>query len=110
MWSAWYGIDSTVKRSTEHWFLVLSAAATVLGLLAVAVFLEPDPRGYGTHEKLGFAPCLPMELWEIPCPGCGKRMDGARLKGEAINVCFACGTAWFDPGEQAPFRELARRS
>ena len=42
-----------------------------LGLVAIGLALHPDPRGYGTHEQLGFKPCLPMELWHVPCPGCG---------------------------------------
>ncbi len=49
-------------------------SAAWLGALALAAFglvLEPDPRGWGTHEQLGLLPCLPMFLWNIPCPGCG---------------------------------------
>lgn len=59
------------KRSTEHW-LVLAAAIATLGLLvAFAIWIEPDPRGFGTHEKLGLPACKMMEWWGIPCPGCG---------------------------------------
>jgi hypothetical protein len=60
-----------VKRTTEHWFLLFVAGGGVLCLFVMALWLDPDPRGYGTHESLGFAPCLPMELWNVPCPGCG---------------------------------------
>ena len=42
-----------------------------LALLALGLFLEPDPRGWGTHEQLGFRPCWPMTHWNVPCPGCG---------------------------------------
>ena len=62
---------SPPKYSTEHRFLLLCAAAAVAGLVAIGLLLDPDPRGYGTHEALGFSPCLPMELWNLPCPGCG---------------------------------------
>jgi len=58
-------------RSPEHWFVLAAALAAPLGLLLLALVLEPDPRGYGTHEQLGFQACLPIRLWNLPCPGCG---------------------------------------
>jgi len=33
--------------------------------------LEPDPRGYGTHEQLGLPPCRAMSIVHVPCPVCG---------------------------------------
>lgn len=51
--------------------MLLGALALPLALLALGRFLSPDPRGWGTHEQLGFQPCLPMRLWNFPCPGCG---------------------------------------
>ena len=33
--------------------------------------LEPDPRGFGTHEALGFAPCGFRAWLGGPCPTCG---------------------------------------
>lgn len=58
-------------RSREHWIVLLCALALPLALLVLGRFLSPDPRGWGTHEQLGFQACLPMSLWNIPCPGCG---------------------------------------
>jgi hypothetical protein len=55
----------------EHW-LVLGFALGALALTAVLAFaIDPDPRGFGTHERLGLPPCKPMEWWNVPCPGCG---------------------------------------
>jgi hypothetical protein len=55
----------------EHW-LVLGFALGALVVTAVLAFaVEPDPRGFGTHERLGLPPCKPMQWWNIPCPGCG---------------------------------------
>lgn len=38
---------------------------------ALAIRLEPDPRGYGTHQRLGFPECSFRTWLEIPCPSCG---------------------------------------
>lgn len=43
----------------------------VVGVFWLLFQLDPDPRGFGTHEKLGLDPCFPMEHWNVPCPGCG---------------------------------------
>ncbi len=51
--------------------MLLAALLLPVVLLALGRGLQPDPRGYGTHEQLGFRPCLPMRLWNLPCPGCG---------------------------------------
>lgn len=44
-----------------------------LGVLAIAVYLPPDPRGYGTHENLplGGGPCGALVMTGYPCPTCG---------------------------------------
>lgn len=51
-------------------------AALLLGIVAVigvALSLEPDPRGYGTHEALGLPPCglVFLTRGRVPCPSCG---------------------------------------
>lgn len=43
----------------------------ILGLLAVVGRLEPDPRGFGTHEKFGLPPCSFRVRTGQPCPTCG---------------------------------------
>ncbi len=40
-------------------------------LLVSARRLEPDPRGFGTHEQLGLTPCYFQELTGKVCPLCG---------------------------------------
>src|SRR5262245_51976245 len=63
--------SARLARSRGHWGLLAGALALPVALLVLARFLHPDPRGWGTHEQLGFRPCLPMRLWNFPCPGCG---------------------------------------
>ena len=63
--------SAAAPRRPEHWVILTAALLGVLGLIAVRFVLEPDARGFGTHEQLGLQPCFPMEVWDFPCPGCG---------------------------------------
>lgn len=54
----------------------------ILGSLAVlgfALWLDPDPRGFGTHEQLGLAPCDFMTRNGYPCPSCGLTTSFANM-------------------------------
>jgi len=58
-------------RSLEH-FLVLGATlGALVVMLVLALAIEPDARGFGTHERLGLPSCKTMDWFGIPCPGCG---------------------------------------
>ena len=39
--------------------------------LVIAVGLEPDHRGHGTHEQMGLEPCGYLVETGRPCPTCG---------------------------------------
>lgn len=59
-------------------------ALAVLGVLLAAGFglaavLEPDPRGYGTHERFGLPPCSVQLWWGRPCPSCGSTTSFAHF-------------------------------
>jgi Protein of unknown function (DUF2752) len=70
-----------------RWALALAALGAV-GVLATARRLEPDPRGYGTHVRLGLPPCQFLAVTGYRCPSCG------------MTTAFACavrgrlGAAW----------------
>ena len=51
--------------------LLLSWSIMLVLCFALAASLNPDPRGYGTHEQLGLPACSFWELIGRPCPGCG---------------------------------------
>jgi hypothetical protein len=57
-----------------------------LGLIAgfvLAASLEPDPRGYGTHQRLGLPPCSFQILFGLKCPSCGGTTSFAHfIRGE----------------------------
>lgn len=48
--------------------LLCLGCVTVLG---VAMWVEPSPRGHGTHRKLGLAPCGFLVKTGYPCLTCG---------------------------------------
>jgi hypothetical protein len=56
-------------RSTRG-AMVLGAIG-LAAVFGVARWLEPDPRGFGTHTQLGLAPCMFAQLTGTRCPSCG---------------------------------------
>jgi hypothetical protein len=67
-----------------RWLLVFWSLF-LLGGFSLAYALEPDPRGYGTHQRLGLPPCTFRALFGIPCPSCGMTTSFAH---------FAHGHLW----------------
>lgn len=53
-----------------RWLLVLVSLLLIAGF-GLALALEPDPRGFGTHQRLGLPPCTFMAIFNLPCPSCG---------------------------------------
>ncbi len=87
-------------RSTEHAFVLAAALLGPLLLVAFGLWLAPDARGYGTHEKLGLPPCVMMKWLHVPCPGCGvttsvalaahgRILDSARTQPFGLLVALA---------------------
>ncbi|MBK9120234.1 MAG: DUF2752 domain-containing protein [Phycisphaerales bacterium] len=61
-----------------------------LALLGIAVWLQPDARGYGTHEQLGAARCGSFKLTGYPCPTCGMTTAYAyTVRGQLIAAFWA---------------------
>jgi hypothetical protein len=67
---AWY-IGPRVWLSVNERIAWGVIALLCVSILAVAVYLQPDPRGYGTHERLGLPPCGFIVTTGLPCPTCG---------------------------------------
>ena len=40
-------------------------------IIVVGIYLEPDARGYGTHQSIGLPACPVPQLTGCPCPTCG---------------------------------------
>ncbi|MDH3727015.1 MAG: DUF2752 domain-containing protein [Myxococcales bacterium] len=63
--------DETRSASIAGHLLWGCLAAGGIAVLAAATWIEPDPRGYGTHTQLGLPPCGFLALTGFRCPGCG---------------------------------------
>jgi len=67
--------------------LVLLACGAVL---AVAAWLKPDPRGYGSHQQLGFGKCGMLITTGLPCPTCGMTTAFAyAVRGRIVSAFLA---------------------
>ena len=40
-------------------------------ILGLAIYLSPNPKGFGTHQQLGLQQCGFITFWGIPCMMCG---------------------------------------
>jgi hypothetical protein len=100
------------RRPLEHWLVLLTPLA---GLALIAVFafvVEPDTRGFGTHEKLGLPSCKMMDWFGVPCPGCGvttsvalasrgRLLESIRTQpfGVVVMLGILVGTVWAIRGQ-----------
>ena len=55
---------------TQRLLTVLLGVGIVV-VFGIAVWLKPDPRGFGTHQQLGMPPCTFRTLIGVNCPHCG---------------------------------------
>jgi len=73
----------------------VSLASLLGGLLLLATSVHPDPRGFGTHEQLGLAPCAFRALLNLPCPTCGGTTSFAHFVRGQWRPSFQANSAAF---------------
>jgi hypothetical protein len=57
---------------------------------AIALWLDPDPRGFGTHQQFGLPPCTFRLVFGFPCPGCGMTTCFSHfVRGEFVKAARA---------------------
>ena len=65
-------IIPTKRQLSWFWRAYLIGVGSLLVImLGLAVWLEPSPRGLGTHQQLGLPPCTMIQLYGVICPSCG---------------------------------------
>jgi hypothetical protein len=70
--------------------LLIVCGGGLVCLLTLAAWLEPDPRGLGTHQRLGLPPCTFQVLFAVRCPSCGMTTAWAHLvRGQIGAACRA---------------------
>ncbi len=56
----------------------------------LAYQLEPDPRGFGTHQQLGLPGCTFRVVFGVPCPSCGMTTSFTHfMRGDIIESARA---------------------
>ena len=76
-------VVTPIKLAWYHRIVLLLISFSLLGLFGLAATLQPDKRGYGTHEQFGLSPCWFVEHWNMRCPSCGMTTSWAHLtRGE----------------------------
>ena len=84
--------SNKAELSRRSRFLAALVGVGLLAALVLASQLQPDPRGWGTHEQLGLPPCTFLTLVGKRCPACGMTtawgnvMHGRPLDALAANV------------------------
>lgn len=63
-WSSW-------SVAAQNRLVGAALVASTGPVLALAMWLDPDPAGVGTHRQLGLGGCTVLTLTGWPCPMCG---------------------------------------
>ena len=70
--------------------LLVTWAMLLMGGFVVARSLEPDSRGFGTHQQLGLPECSVRQMFSRPCPGCGMTTSFSHfIRGEIYSATRA---------------------
>jgi len=59
------------KLTTAERILVVVGTVGIPAIFGIALWLTPDPRGFGTHQQLGMPACTFRSLFGLNCPHCG---------------------------------------
>ncbi len=70
--------------------VLIAWAMFLLAGFTLARSLEPDSRGFGTHQQLGLPECSVRMLFSRSCPGCGMTTSFSHfVRGEFVAAARA---------------------
>ena len=78
------------KPDTATRCILSLMALGILSVFVLATFLEPDPRGLGTHEQLGLPPCSFLQWTGHRCPHCGMTTSFSWLVRGQLSRAWTC--------------------
>lgn len=81
--------------TTLQRLLLATLACGWIGVFVVARMLEPDPRGFETHAKLGLPPCVTLQTTGQPCPTCGLTTSFSQLARGGWSAAWRANPAGF---------------
>jgi hypothetical protein len=100
-------IDAQHQPSRSIRLLLTIIALGLITVFVIAFRLQPDERGFGTHQQLGLPPCTFREFTGVNCPHCGMTTCFANVvrgrfaaawnanpAGIPLVALFACGIPW----------------
>lgn len=64
-------LTNSARISRGEVVLAVLAVVAIAVVFALAGWMTPDPRGFGTHQQLGLNECVFRNLMGINCPHCG---------------------------------------
>ena len=66
-----YNSETTWRLPWYQRAILAAMGGGLITLLATAATLTPSPKGFGTHQQLGLAPCSFTQIVGFRCPSCG---------------------------------------
>ncbi|MBB77022.1 MAG: hypothetical protein CMJ75_21150 [Planctomycetaceae bacterium] len=79
--------ESQLPLTVPQRALCAGVGSGLVLLLGVACWLEPDSRGFGTHQQLGLPPCTFSSVFGIRCPSCGMTTSWSHtMRGELVSA------------------------
>lgn len=68
-----------MRLSLQRRLVAAGLAVVLIVPMVVAATLQPDRRGFGTHQQLGLPPCTIYAVCGFRCPTCGGTTAWANL-------------------------------
>lgn len=89
-------IDAEYPIGMRGRFLLAVWSLFLVGGFVLALKLEPDTRGFGTHQQLGLPPCTVRVCFGIPCPSCGMTTSFSHfIRGQFVEAFHANAAGLF---------------